>query len=177
MKPPFVRDMPKGAALSVVALVLLATVVLGRDDSGAPVRVVETAASPPTPAQPVARPVSVDDLNLDLLRRSKNKSAPQDLFASRTWVPQAAPASTIVEQKPAPAPAPSAPPLPFKYLGRMADSEKLVVFLEQGSVAVSASVGDMLHNTYVVEMISESAVRFVYLPLGTRQVLPVPAPN
>lgn len=174
MKRPFVRDIPKGAALSVLALVLLATVVMGRDESGATQRIDEDTASPAPPTKSADRTASVDDLDLDRLRRPKARSEPQNLFATRSWTPPAPPVIAVVEQE-KPAPAPGAPPLPFKYLGRMADSEKLVVFLEQGSVAVSAGVGETLHNTYVVEMISESAVRFVYLPLGTTQVLPIPA--
>lgn len=177
MKRPSKRDIPAGAVLSILALVLLATVVTGRDDSGAPGRVVEATATPLPTAPRVDRTVSAEDLDLDRLTRPKRESAPQDLFANRSWIPPLPPAVDVVVQKPAPPPAPSAPPLPFKYLGRMADSEKFVVFLEKGTEALSVSVGDVLDNTYEVQMISETAVRFVYLPLGIAQLLPLPASN
>lgn len=174
MKPPPRRGVPTGAAITVTALALLATIVMGRDDANKPATAIEPTSAPPPPSARIERPVSAEDLDLDRLARSRREAGPQDLFATRSWLP--APA-TVPEHKPAPPPAPSAPPLPFKYLGRMADSEKLVVFLEQGTNTLSVKAGDVLDNTYQVEMTSETAVRFIYLPLGTRQLLSIPASN
>ncbi len=176
MKPSFRRDVPIGAALTVAALALVASVVAGRDEARAPAIVAEPAAAPPPPVVREDRPVLTDDLDLDRLNRPKKETAPQDLFASRSWLPApAAAAANIAAQKPAPPPAPSAPPLPFRYLGQMEDNDRLTVFLERGPEALSASVGDVLDGMYRIDRISESDVQFVYLPLGTKQVLSVPA--
>jgi hypothetical protein len=166
------RDVPAGAAITVAALALLASVVTGREEGRAPDRIVEAVVQP-------APPVASEELDLDRLKRPKRDGEIQDLFAGRSWNPppvRAAPAPAVVE-KPAPPPAPSTPPLPFKYLGRMADAERLVVFLERNQIPLSASVGDRLENDYEVVGIGESAVTFIYLPLGTQQVLNIAAPQ
>jgi hypothetical protein len=165
------RDVPVGAAITVAAMALVASVVTGREDGRTPDTVVEAPVAP-------VRAVAADDLDLERLKRPKREGEIQDLFAGRSWSPppQVVAAPAVVE-KPAPPPAPSAPLLPFKYLGRMADAERLVVFLERNQVAVSASVGDKLDNDYEVEAIAESAVHFIYLPLGTKQVLDTATPQ
>ena len=167
MRLPLERDVPAGAAITIVALVLLASVVTGREDS-----IVPAAAVDPIPASRTAA-VAVEDLDLEVLKRTRNENVPQDLFAPRVPVQPPSPAAAV-NPKPPP---PSAPPLPYKYLGRMVDSGKAIVFLERNQNSVSAVAGDTLDNTYQVENIAESAVHFVYLPLGTKQVLGIPAPQ
>ena len=167
MKLPLERDVPAGAAITIVALVLLASVVTGREDS-----IVPAAAVDPIPA---SRPAAVEELDLEVLKRTRNGNAPQDLFAPRVPIQAVVPA-VAAAVKPAP-PTPSAPPLPYKYLGRMVDGGKVMVFLERNQDSLSAVAGDTLDNTYQVESIAESAVHFVYLPLGTKQVLGIPAPQ
>ena len=152
--------------ITVGALVLVASVVTGREEPPVPATVTE-----PVPAKAVAR----EDLDLERLKRQKKEGEIQDLFAGRNWNPPApVVAAPVVPQKPVPPPAPSAPALPFKYLGRMADADRLVVFLERNQDTLSVSVGDKLQNDYQVEGIGESAVTFVYLPLGTKQILNIP---
>jgi hypothetical protein len=166
MKPIHKRDVPAGAAITVLALVLLASVVTGREDERPAALVVEPASVP-------VQNASVEDLDIDRLKRPRKATPPPDLFASRTPTPAPA-AAPVVAAAPAPA-APTAPALPFKYLGRMVDGGKEVVFLERNQDSLTAAAGDTLDNIYQVESISESAVQFVYLPLGTKQVLSVPA--
>lgn len=163
------RDIPAGAAITVAALALLASVGTGREDARAPEPVVDVAVTR-GPA------VASEDLDLERLKRVRKEGEIQDLFAGRSWnPPPAAAAAPRAVEKPAPPPPRSAPPLPFKYLGRMADAERLVVFLERNQVALSASAGDRLQGDYQVEGIAESAVTFLYLPLGTKQILSIPA--
>ena len=156
----------------ILALILLASVVAGREDAPEAKRIAVPIA-PPAPAQVP----DTEDLDLGKLKRVKKEGEVQDIFAGRSWTPPPAPvvAAPVALAPPAPPPAPSAPPLPFKYLGRMADAERLVVFLERNQVALSASVGEKLENDYQIEGISESAVTFLYLPLGTKQILNIPA--
>ena len=141
------RDVPAGAALTVVALVLVATVVTGRDKSAAPPPAVVgptvVSRTPPARDGPL---VSAEDLDLERLKRPKKESSPQALFENRSWnVAAFAPAAPgLAAQRPTPPPAPGAPPLPFNYLGRMVDRGALVVFLGKGPDAVSARVGACL---------------------------------
>jgi hypothetical protein len=165
MKRLFRRDVPAGTAITVAALVLVASVVTGREEGRAPDAVVEAAV--------VQRAVTREDLDLERLKRPKRDGEIQDLFANRSWNPppvRVAAAPAVVEK-----PAPSAPPLPFKYLGRMADDDSQVVFLEKNQATLSAAAGDRLENDYQVESIADSAVHFIYLPLGTKQILNIPA--
>jgi hypothetical protein len=164
------RDIPVGAAIAVAALALVASVVTGREEGRTPDRIAEPVIAP-------NRAVAAEDLDLKRLTRAKKEGEIQDLFSGRSWSspPVQVAAAPATAAKPPPPPAPSAPPLPFKYLGRMADSDRLVVFLEKNQATLSASVGDKLENDYQVESIAESAVHFVYLPLGTKQVLNIPA--
>ncbi len=171
MKLPFGRDVPTGAAITITALVLLASVVTGREDNLAPAPVLE-----PVPAAALSLAASAD-LDLDRLRRTKKDSEPQDIFATRASQAMAAPQVAVAAvAKPAPPPVPTAPPLPYKYLGRMADESRILVFLARNENSLSAAVGDTLDGAYRIESISESSVQFTYLPLGVKQTLGVPAP-
>lgn len=170
MRNPLVRDVPPRAAFVVVALALLASVVTGRERAAVP-EIVE-----PEQRNVAAAPVPVEDLDVERLVRLRREEPFKDLFASRSMTPPPAPAP-VAAAKPAPPPAPSAPPLPFRYLGRMVDGGKVVVFLLKNQDTLHAAPGDTLENAYKVESVTDSAVHFVYLPLGTKQALSVPAPQ
>jgi len=177
MRPLRARDISLGAAVTVAAFALLASVVTGREDSAVPLAAIATApASPPGARED--QPVSGDDLDLERLKRPKREGAPKDLFAGRSWTPPPPPPpAPAPAAKPSPPPVPAAPPLPYRYLGRLADNERLVVFLARNQDALSASAGDTLDNAYRVESVSESAVVFTYLPLNLQQTLAIPAPQ
>lgn len=100
-----------------------------------------------------------------------------DLFAAHSWyiAPPAPPPSAIAEAttKPPPPPAPSAPPMPFQFLGKLDDSEKLRVFLVRGERIYTVSAGDVIDGTYRVENISGTQMTLIYLPLNTAQTLSV----
>lgn len=171
MKLPFGRDVPTGTAITIAALVLLASAVTGREDNLAPAPALE-----PMPAAALSSAASAD-LDLDRLKRTKNDREPQDIFATRATQAMATPQTTIAAAtKTAPPPVPTAPPLPYKYLGRMADESRILVFLGRNEDSLSAAVGDTLDGIYRIESISESSVQFTYLPLGVKQTLRMPAP-
>ncbi len=163
------RDVPAGAAATIVALVLAASVVTGREETREPVAVAEPAANPATSAV-------TDDLDLSRLKRPKKEGEAPDLFATRAPVVAVVAPQSAAPPKPSPPPPPAAPPLPFKYLGRMVDGGRAVVFLERNQDSLAVAAGDTVDKTYHVESVADTAVQFVYLPLGTRQVLGIPAP-
>ena len=77
--------------------------------------------------------------------------------------------------------APIAPPLPFKYLGRMfAGSGSGVMLNVQGEVT-PIQIGDVLLGQYKVQSIQDSAgalqIQFLYLPLKQIQTLSAPTGN
>lgn len=142
----------KYPALIVVALVLLATVVTGREHEPAP-EPVRASYAPPSDLAPLAR--------------ERREAGIEDIFG----VP---PVPPPVIAKAEPAPAPTAPPLPFSYLGRMKKGERITLYLLRSQDMVIAEEDATLDGVYRVERISETTAHFVYLPLGTAQTLGIP---
>ena len=170
MKDRLTGSIPLGAAIVVVALVALAGVVTGREQAPevvAPAERREAQAAPP-----------VEELDLKWIVRERRERSIQDLFENPRpavpAVPPAPPPAPVAETKPEPPPAPSAPPLPFAYLGQMQNGERLIVYLVRNQEMLLAEEGQTLEPGYKVEGVTDSAVHFVYLPLGTKQVLAIP---
>jgi hypothetical protein len=156
--------------LGIAALVLLATVVTGREGASTP----EVLSSPEVrPEQAVA--VS-EDLDIPKLIRERRSGNRQDLFAGQAPAPTPV---AVVAPPPAVAAAqavPVAPPLPYSYLGRMKNGERTIVYLRRNQQGMLiAESGATLDSAYMVDAISDTAVHFTYLPHGTKQVLNVPA--
>lgn len=118
----------------------------------------------PGAAGPVADGVLIDTEKL------KQRTAPGkvgEMFSSRNWQPPPPPAA---RRKPE---APRAPPLPFRFFGRLVDNGTTVVFLNRQDDVYAVKVGDTLDGAYRVEDISGSEVVLTYLPLKQRQTLPI----
>lgn len=176
MKIPQTRDIPPRAAVAVIALVLLASVVTGREDEPAPAAPADVR--PPASAAPVpetAHEPSAADLDLDKLKRPRKDGKIGDLFAPRVVAPpRVVVQPVVVKADPVAPPAPTAPPLPFKYLGMYVNGGRLVVFLSKNDEPYSAAQGETIDNDYRIDEITDTAVTFNYLPLGMQQTLPIP---
>ncbi len=85
-----------------------------------------------------------------------------DLFPYRSWQPPPPPAP--------PPPRPVAPPLPFKYAGKLLGEQAIRVFLTQGDTTTLVKQGDRLGN-YDVERVTNSSVVLLYRPLQEHQTL------
>ena len=68
---------------------------------------------------------------------------------------------------------PSAPPLPFAFMGRMVEAERLTVFLVKGERVYLASEGDVIDDIYKLEKIEPGQLTLLYLPLNAVQTLAV----
>jgi len=176
MKVSLPREIPRRAALVVVALALIAGVVAGREElSSDPQAAPEPA---PAPAMNGAAPQAIPDLDLDKLNRSVRNNRITDLFASKAAAPTAPPVAVAITPPPPPPPAPpSAPPLPFRYFGKWIDGDRTVVFLWNNGEGQSVAAGDTVEGAYRIEAITDSAIDFVYLPLGSKQTLPISNPE
>lgn len=131
--------------------------------AGAPARVAPTDTAPSQPGRAdAAAPVA--------------RSVPQaDLFAAHSWRVAPAPPAFVPAQvalQPPPAP-PMAPPLPFTFIGKLDDSERLLVFLLRGEAVHVVGVGDVIDSDYQVEHIDATEMTLVYLPLQLTQSLAV----
>lgn len=63
----------------------------------------------------------------------------------------------------------AAPPLPFRYIGRLLENGKLQVLLMRGGAVYSIARGEEIDGEYRVDRITESVISFTYLPLKTKQ--------
>jgi hypothetical protein len=89
-------------------------------------------------------------------------TAGDDLFS----VPASLQPQKLVDVKPV------APPLPFKFLGRITDGDLVSVLLGTGdSDTVVVHEGDPVGNKYRLETVRADALTFVYLPLQQQQTL------
>jgi len=140
----------KPFGLAVTVLALLASVVAGRE----------------RPSIALVEPARAQTIDLSRLGRAAPGAAPAaDPFAPRSFAaPQA-------QQQAAPA-KPEAPALPFRYLGKLIEDGKLSVFLANGAESVTAVAGERIGD-YRVDAVTETEVRFTYLPLKTKQSLPL----
>ena len=158
------RKIPPRAAVAVAVLTLLVSLVNGREKPAL------AAASTDENARAAA---AIPDLDPAKLKRPAPQAATSvsDPFAA----PQ--PAAPPASPQHATPQAPTVPPLPFRYLGRAMEEGRTAVFLEHGNANYSVAQGERAGRDYQVEQITDAAVTFTYLPLGSRQTLVVPARN
>ena len=157
MSPLFKKSL---AAIAVVGA-LASVVATGREQPSA---VVEPAA----PRVDTRLQVNAD-IDLAKLEARIDEGAKVDAFAPRNFSPVVPPQ----QQQAAAAPAkPEAPALPFKYLGKMVEDGKLSVFLANGDESITVHAGQRIGD-YRIDKITEAEVRFTYLPLKTKQSLPL----
>ena len=158
------RRIPPRAAVAVAALALLASLVSGRE---------KPPLAAPSAEETIGTTPGIADLDPEKLKRP----APQPALAVIDPFAAPPPAAAPANQQPQPAAAPSAPPLPFRYVGRVIEDGRTAVFLERGNVNYSVAQGEQAGRDYRVERIAEASVTFTYLPLGEHQTLVVPALN
>lgn len=103
--------------------------------------------------------------------------ASTDLFAAKTWIVPPPPPPPAPPATPLPPPPPMAPPLPFKFMGRLDDGSTLKVFLQGGEKAYVVSVGDVIEGTYQVESIRPGQITLIYLPMNIAQTLSAGSPS
>jgi hypothetical protein len=143
------------AAVTVVGA--LASVVAGRESPR------------PNVVEPVKRIDTRLQVNTDIdlakLDARVDEGAKIDAFAPRNFSP-------VMPPQAAAAPKNEAPQLPFRYLGKMVEDGKLSVFLANGDETVTVHAGQRIGD-YRVDKITEAEVRFTYLPLKTKQSLPL----
>lgn len=94
---------------------------------------------------------------------------PRDLFhiepPPRPVVASVSPAAL------APPPPPMAPPLPYTYMGKLAEQGQFSVFLTRNGKPYVARPGDVLDGQYRVDAIDPPVLELTYLPLAQKQTL------
>ena len=156
MKPSLKPTLKKVLA-GIAVVSALASVVAGRE------------LSTPQIAQPVSRVDTRlqvrDDIDLAKLEARTDEGARIDAFAPRNFSP-------VVPPQEGPSTKREAPALPFRYLGKMLDGDKLAVFLANGADSYTVTEGERVGD-YRIDKITEAEIRFTYLPMKTKQSLPL----
>jgi hypothetical protein len=83
---------------------------------------------------------------------------------------RAPPPPAPAAKKPQPAPvaaAPVAPPLPYRFAGKVRKGSEEEVLIAKGELVFPVKAGDTLDGVYKVESVSAERIELVYLPLGT----------
>jgi hypothetical protein len=143
----------KRSVITVAALALAAGMVAGRER---PTLELVQERAPQAAAD--------DGIDLSRLNRGEATTPQTDLFARRNFAPEKQQVVTNNVQKPV------APPLPFKYFGRLTENGKTDVFVMRGEDLLAVAAGETL-GEYRVDAVSESSISFTYLPLKTKQTL------
>jgi len=168
--PAFRWAMPRTSIRWIVYGVVLALALIG-------IRVADRpdgrAALPPAPARVQAREgavARVPELALERLGERTQRGTEGDPFnaLAAEEVRRAAPL-------PAPPPAPQAPPLPFAFLGKLIDADRITVFLTSGNRNWVVRSGDTIDGAYRVEAVGDQTMTFTYLALDIRQELGIGA--
>lgn len=142
----------KNAAIVAAAVTVVAGVVAGRERPSTEV-VFERA-----------KPVQDDGIDLARLQRSEAAVPQSDPFARNFGPPKPAQAAAAAAEKPV------APPLPFRYFGRLTENGKTEVFVMRGEDLLALAPGQTI-GEYRVDQIADASIRFTYLPMKMQQTL------
>ena len=181
---PVARSIHPGLGKLLLATLLLAAVALWWPNAAPPQLAVQPASTAPaaTPSGALSQRTAYRPLPPELQPPTFDK-ATFDPFvgALPPAPPPAAKPAPVVQPVVAvvvpPPPAPVAPPINYRYLGRMTEpAGQMSVYLARADAMVQVSVGALLDEGYVVEAIDGEGVRLHYPPLNMRVVIPVPPP-
>ena len=104
------------------------------------------------------------------LRPRQTSERVANSFAPHDWTPPPPP-----RPKPVAPPPPTAPPLPYKVIGKKFEDGTWQVFLARQDQVFVVKPQDTLENTYRVEETKPPVMTLTYLPLQQRQTLPIGA--
>ncbi len=164
-------------SLALVATVVASFIDLPEDDVPEPtVRSSRSTAADRTPLPPAdataVSPAPAAPAFAATAARPVFAAAAADLFRVHSWQPPPAPAA-------APAPVPvaaatpavtAAPPLPFRYIGKLVQDGAVTAFVNLGTVTHVLRPGDLVAG-YRVASISAAGMELVYLRLDEKQHL------
>ena len=110
-------------------------------------------------------------IQLEKLKRLPPEAEAEDIFKRKSWyVPPPPP-------KPMPPPPPMAPPLPFSYIGKLIDGEKVTVFLARQDRNYAVKQGEIIDGTYRVEEVKPPMMTLLYIPLNQKQSMQIGEAN
>lgn len=165
MKRPALEKYRIWLAAAVLAVALLAGWWANRTTEPEAPPLPATSPSPAgTPPAKPARPLPPAQ------KAEEAPAAPEkivDIFAVRTWEPPPPPLAAATQQQ-------QAPPLPFRFMGRIAEPGQPQVFLlVQGDRVLPVKLGDRIGGAYRLEKSEGGQLFFRYRPMNVVQTLSV----
>lgn len=158
------------AAVAVVAVAFVQLVVF---EGATPASNADPIA-PHSASAPPARTAAPDRLDLSRLSREGTGTREEHLFSVRGAPAPGPSAESVVRRVSAPetAIARRAPPLPFRFLGRMTDGAVTTAYLVYRGEHLMAKAGEDIDGLYRLEKIDDANLVFIFLPLAESQTLP-----
>lgn len=136
--------------------------------TGASTQSTPGAGSADTKAEGPSRSGAGGDPNLLALpERSHFGEFSAELFGSHNWQPPAIKSGAVLPS------APTAPPMPYKYAGKLVQGGLSSVLLAKGDSVFPIEEGQTLDGVYRVESIGETRITLTYLPLKHKETIPV----
>jgi hypothetical protein len=158
--------------LIVLLAATIALIVFDRQASQS-AAIVE-AVAPRAPVQPAAESPSgavsaerTDGSMILPIRPRSPASNIDDAFATLDWRPPPPPPPKPVAQPPV------APPLPYTVIGKKLEDGAWQVFLRRDDRILVVKTLDTIDNAYRVEEIRPPVMTLTYLPMNSRQTLPI----
>jgi hypothetical protein len=130
--------------------------------------VTPTRVMRPTSNTQAAPTAAAEDTMILALRQRQRGAAPADAFALQNWTPPPPPPPPAP-----PPPKPTAPPLPFKVLGKKLEDGSWQIFLAENDSTYVVHAHDMIGATYRVESIAPPTAVLTYIPMNERQTLAI----
>ena len=115
----------------------------------------------------------VPSLQLERLALRSQPETAGDPFIARSWEALAGEEARRNALPPPPPPPPQAPPLPFTFMGKLIDDDRVVVFLTNGVRNWVVRAGDTIDDAYRVEAIGDERMTLTYLALQIPQELAI----
>lgn len=155
-------------AVSVAAAVWVSDAPEGTDGPVAPVS--ERVKMPRKETTSNAQTGERLALLMDNLQRMPITVGDLDPFGTKSWYVAPPPSPPL----PAPPPTPTAPPLPFTYVGKLQEEGgRWIIYLAKGEQSYAVSKGETFDSDYRLEGIENGNLTIQYLPLSTKQILPI----
>jgi hypothetical protein len=163
-----------GLVAAILAVAALAGWWISRE---APPEPAPPSRAQPSPSGPVVprRPGNVPPLQKAGAENAPAPAQVSDIFAVHTWEPPPPPMPAPEAVAPPP---PQAPPLPFRFLGRIVEPGQAPVFLlVDGDRVRPVKVGQRIGDAYRLEKFEGGQLYFRYRPMNVVQSLPVGGPQ
>ena len=156
----------RGLALAI--LLVLALVLAWLSPQPRPVTVPAVQAQGPQSRlyQALDNEFEKMEANFNPAPRPQAETAVVDLFAPAIAAP--VPELATMDQV---APRPQAPPLPFRFIGRIADDTGTRFFLEADDILYAVKVGDVFAEQYQLTRDESGKLSLRYLPLNITQTM------